>query len=513
MLWVDALCINQNDSAEKSEQIPLMKEIYKHALRVIVWLGPSSEATETAFEIAEVLAVLWACRTAVGMNVNERFDVHDRSVLDNAEVFDISKDGIWTLTDSLPHERLSKTCQRLRRLGLHGSRAFDLDNQTGWAAYEDLLDNSIFPRAWIVKELAVAQVAQVHSGTFTLPWDVFCYAFKARKLLSFQKWCSSKDGANAYAISNVERTDLAMIMGHFEYSKATDPRDYIYAALGLVKSNGSLGPNAGVVPDYDKQVEEVYLEAATHMIAESRSLFLWERNVHTSRKVFRNLPTWVPDWSVSMLTVPPKINPWYCYFPGQHTVVGRRLFVNAHLLDEICFIISVENMQDFPGPMTEVIRLFENVGWGPFDAYRGQPFQASVSSPQDSSITHEQPLHNHFLNLKALWCALTCSGFNFIESVPPTLPLFLAWWYDESWHRIHQSKTCPHNLSRQYLDWEQAAGLLADSRVFDHYPEIRWGEDLFFTKSGYFGRSDKGVAKQGHQVAVLGGALHPAIIT
>jgi hypothetical protein len=38
-LWIDAICINQKNNAEKSAQVALMKGIYATAYRVIVWLG------------------------------------------------------------------------------------------------------------------------------------------------------------------------------------------------------------------------------------------------------------------------------------------------------------------------------------------------------------------------------------------------------------------------------------------------------------------------------------------
>lgn len=38
-IWVDALCINQNDHQERSKQVQLIGDIYKAAGQVIVWLG------------------------------------------------------------------------------------------------------------------------------------------------------------------------------------------------------------------------------------------------------------------------------------------------------------------------------------------------------------------------------------------------------------------------------------------------------------------------------------------
>jgi hypothetical protein len=38
-LWIDAICIDQDNNAEKSEQIPLMDRIFQEADRVCIWLG------------------------------------------------------------------------------------------------------------------------------------------------------------------------------------------------------------------------------------------------------------------------------------------------------------------------------------------------------------------------------------------------------------------------------------------------------------------------------------------
>jgi hypothetical protein len=39
VIWVDAICINQEDGQERAHQVSLMSAVYKHARRVVVWLG------------------------------------------------------------------------------------------------------------------------------------------------------------------------------------------------------------------------------------------------------------------------------------------------------------------------------------------------------------------------------------------------------------------------------------------------------------------------------------------
>lgn len=49
VVWVDGLCINQDDWEERLQQVKLMDDIYSVASTVRVWLGHADERTETAF--------------------------------------------------------------------------------------------------------------------------------------------------------------------------------------------------------------------------------------------------------------------------------------------------------------------------------------------------------------------------------------------------------------------------------------------------------------------------------
>ncbi|EME85071.1 uncharacterized protein MYCFIDRAFT_41460 [Pseudocercospora fijiensis CIRAD86] len=42
-IWIDAICINQNDKDERNHQVALMAKIYKGAFKNVVWLGNDDE--------------------------------------------------------------------------------------------------------------------------------------------------------------------------------------------------------------------------------------------------------------------------------------------------------------------------------------------------------------------------------------------------------------------------------------------------------------------------------------
>lgn len=55
-IWVDALCINQKDGHERSEQVKLMGRIYQQAARVVAFLGQEWDGVDIACEYLELAA-------------------------------------------------------------------------------------------------------------------------------------------------------------------------------------------------------------------------------------------------------------------------------------------------------------------------------------------------------------------------------------------------------------------------------------------------------------------------
>lgn len=59
MFWIDAICINQEDVAERTQQVQLMRLIYQSAEDAIVWLGNHLENAREGVELAQQLSGLF----------------------------------------------------------------------------------------------------------------------------------------------------------------------------------------------------------------------------------------------------------------------------------------------------------------------------------------------------------------------------------------------------------------------------------------------------------------------
>jgi hypothetical protein len=61
-VWIDALCINQNDLEERAQQVSFMKDIYARARHVVVWLGDNNvDARMSAVNVTTAISIIRQC--------------------------------------------------------------------------------------------------------------------------------------------------------------------------------------------------------------------------------------------------------------------------------------------------------------------------------------------------------------------------------------------------------------------------------------------------------------------
>ncbi|KAF5974210.1 heterokaryon incompatibility 6 OR allele [Fusarium coicis] len=74
-LWVDAICINQNDNDERGQQVARMRDIYQSAWQVAIWLGPSNQDSQLALS-----ALHWLACESKRPNLMEDFYIESFSI-------------------------------------------------------------------------------------------------------------------------------------------------------------------------------------------------------------------------------------------------------------------------------------------------------------------------------------------------------------------------------------------------------------------------------------------------
>ena len=57
LIWIDAICINQTDTAEREDQVRQMRDIFGGAKEVLAWIGPEVTGEEgDVFRFIEIIA-------------------------------------------------------------------------------------------------------------------------------------------------------------------------------------------------------------------------------------------------------------------------------------------------------------------------------------------------------------------------------------------------------------------------------------------------------------------------
>ncbi len=274
-IWVDALCINQKDVAERQSQVRLMGAVYSKAEHVLCWLGPFNDKDEDA-EIRARLAIRFLRR----------------------------------FNDS-PYEYLLAARQHLH----FGDDTEDMDGPllNSWLAIKELFDIEYFHRAWIIQEVGLARHARFFWGTqdIWLDWTevaAFCNFMDVNGAsvinhLQLKSWVSNHINLVWATDSSGRPTHSFVEVLHWaRVHRSTDPRDYVYALLShpSAKVNGSLL----VQPNYTITPAQVYIELALNVIERTNSLQMLAFVDHHEEPSLLVLPTWVPDWHALNLVAP-----------------------------------------------------------------------------------------------------------------------------------------------------------------------------------------------------------------
>lgn len=224
-LWVDAICINQEDNLEKSNQVKRMNDTYTRADHVAVWLGLPS--------ICE------------------------------------------TYQSQCPDPATRKTCQVQRG---------DFD---WWDNIEDLARRPYWNRYWVIQEMLLGRNILIWCGNHAILWndfqDILCsHAGIVDQYTSTRRDWNSDDYPALSLIMGrhvdrfpENREPLGALLVQHRRSECKDPRDRVFALMGLVD------PEEAVLlsrffPDYSLSEHEVIVIALAHVTQAMTTLTMFE---------------------------------------------------------------------------------------------------------------------------------------------------------------------------------------------------------------------------------------------
>lgn len=292
-LWIDAVCINQEDIPERNSQVQMMGEIYRCATKTVSWIGPDSDDSETAMKVMR----------EIFPRVNDSIRKKDLLAW-----LDPEKTNLW-----------QKDVQRTNRSPGSSSNNF-------WDSCKQILSRAYFSRSWITQELVLSRNVVVLCGQQTLPlfafWVIWEWLLRIQGLpcpaqVDADLWAllSTREGRRLLGWGALNKLpnlldlmrdskdapeqDLALIWHelvlHMRILQATDPRDKLYSVLGMLGRKYK--------PDYSASIEDVYFDFAREYIrAERRLSVLREAGhgafsdtpEHPRHRLF--IPSWVPNW-------------------------------------------------------------------------------------------------------------------------------------------------------------------------------------------------------------------------
>ena len=247
-MWVDAICINQRDDADKSHQVRFMSEVYRNATLVAIWVGETPKT---------------------------RMDTGKQKLLRMYRQF--------------------RPAHASSALALDSAWLFQL--QWSWAleyALQSTESQWIF-RMWTKQEYVCARAANLHFGANVLPLTDTMQLDMSRLLDTSMRKYACKQFWNVFEDMRQlqRRAPVSLLDGVslLHGAQATDPRDRVYGLLGLLRHEQA----RYIEVDYTYQCSRVYTQATRAAIVDDDGLMMLEHPsvIYSSRNP--ELPSWVAD--------------------------------------------------------------------------------------------------------------------------------------------------------------------------------------------------------------------------
>ncbi|KAJ4287325.1 Folylpolyglutamate synthetase [Kalmusia sp. IMI 367209] len=362
-IWIDAICINQQDLAEKNEQIPKMRAIYSGARNVLIWLGPGTEQSEVISDVLD----------AFSKEFRRKFDVPESpkyALIDYAE-FETENDILQFIASVI--ESTSEASSVFPSAAdFLGSFASFVVSREWWF------------RVWIIQEFVVASKCFFQCGRRKLPFEELGTLLAIVIVLSAMITSSGLEAIAKNAQITKQVINFGLILNlyifreqfHYRHSQlptlyeclcsaycrpqwkdnkaigATNDRDRIYALLGLTREHlVSLRFEVA----YQQGCHKLFIKVAMHLIRTGNLdifAFCQERpgddrgpaEAESSKHLdLKKLPSWAPDWTRDILLP----TTWWKVGQAGYRALGNGMFsAGSRKFVEVAFSTTYDNHRD-----------------------------------------------------------------------------------------------------------------------------------------------------------------------
>ncbi|KAF2474923.1 uncharacterized protein BDR25DRAFT_255455 [Lindgomyces ingoldianus] len=309
ILWVDAICINQDDNTEKAQQIRLLPKIFQMALCTYVFLEDSRDANAAIDMLMQILNednYGTRCLQATHEPESREPDRESGSDGTSVEMWDAEEKDSDGTTSTTPSHQSPENLPSV--VATWDKRSASLLEYPIWTSIQGFFELPWFRRVWVIQEIAVSRAVKIVCGKWTIDWEDLYHATDIidRKLQTSHSPClnllrkSWEPFQSIAALREWEtrryRWTLLMLLEKFRNAESTYKRDRLFALIGLASD----GNEDSFKPNYDCPLETIVLSYAHGFILQGRAMqLLYSAGLNGQCSRF---PSWIPDWTVNIPT-------------------------------------------------------------------------------------------------------------------------------------------------------------------------------------------------------------------
>ncbi|KAK1054266.1 hypothetical protein LTR74_015967 [Friedmanniomyces endolithicus] len=301
VIWVDAFCIDQESKDERASQVKLMTKIYSSAQVVHAWLGPEYDEDPAVNKLAfDYIDLIWTL--AKRIKGSEKLASENDWLQACFTVAQTPAEDLQQRKNAVHQVWASFSAQLLQAVISHA--------QAGqiYTTLDSLSQVNYFSRMWILQETGRAKRVVFHYGEREASHQQLLLALGVTRAYngSFAKDQLRMLGSrfdSRFLSCVIARLTCSKALGLHEVLKlaffdrsmhsATDPRDLVYALLGLATNPQAIGVS------YELGLDEVYIATARFLFGQgfTDSLITFRPYARSNDFLSKDFPSWAYDWS------------------------------------------------------------------------------------------------------------------------------------------------------------------------------------------------------------------------